>query len=87
MIVVDTNVIAYCFVRGALTEAAQRARARDADWHAPFLWRSEFRNVLCGYLRRGIFSPTPSSCAPPRNRLSPGVSISFPGNGFFPLPR
>lgn len=55
VIVVDTNVIAYCFIRSGLTEVAQQVRARDADWHAPFLWRSEFRNVLCGYLRRGLF--------------------------------
>lgn len=25
----------------------------DADWAAPALWRSEFRNILAGYLRRG----------------------------------
>jgi predicted nucleic acid-binding protein len=26
--------------------------ARDADWAAPALWRSEFRNILAGYMRR-----------------------------------
>jgi len=25
----------------------------DPDWAAPVLWRSEFRNILAGYLRRG----------------------------------
>jgi predicted nucleic acid-binding protein len=25
----------------------------DPDWAAPILWRSEFRNILAGYLRRG----------------------------------
>ena len=46
MIVVDTNVVAYATLPGERTEAALRAAARDRDWVAPALWRSEFRNVL-----------------------------------------
>lgn len=53
MIVVDSNVIAYCWIHGALTETAQRVRAKDPDWHAPVLWRSEMRSILAGYLRDG----------------------------------
>jgi len=53
MIVVDTNVLAYLYLPGEFTEAAERLLERDADWHAPILWRSEFRNILAGYLRRG----------------------------------
>ena len=53
MIVVDSNVIAYCWINGPLTEAAQRVRALDPDWHAPILWRSELRSILAGYLRDG----------------------------------
>ncbi|HEX9276139.1 MAG TPA: type II toxin-antitoxin system VapC family toxin [Casimicrobiaceae bacterium] len=56
MIVVDTNVIHYCWVRGQHTGAAQAVRRRDPDWHAPILWRSELRNVLTAYLRRGLMS-------------------------------
>lgn len=56
MIVVDTNVIHYCWVRGQNTEIAQAVRRQDADWHAPILWRSEMRNVLTAYLRRGLLS-------------------------------
>ena len=26
---------------------------KDPEWVAPALWRSEFRNVLTGYMRRG----------------------------------
>jgi predicted nucleic acid-binding protein len=53
VIVVDTNVIAYCWLHGERTALAHRLRQLDADWHAPVLWRSEFRNVLAGYRRDG----------------------------------
>ncbi|MGH8652195.1 MAG: type II toxin-antitoxin system VapC family toxin, partial [Gammaproteobacteria bacterium] len=56
MIVVDTNVIAYCWLNGPLTAAAQRVRAKDPDWHVPVLWRSEMRSILTGYLRDGSLS-------------------------------
>ena len=56
MIVVDTNVIHYCWVRGQNTEIAQAVRRKDPDWHAPMLWRSELRNVLTAYLRRRLMS-------------------------------
>lgn len=53
MIVVDTNVLAYLLLRGPQTEQAERVYAKDPQWAAPLLWRSEFRNVLIFYLRRG----------------------------------
>ena len=53
MIVVDSNVIAYCWVNGPLTGLAQGVRVKDPDWHAPILWRSEMRSILTGYLRDG----------------------------------
>ena len=53
MIVVDSNVIAYCWVNGPLTDLAQRVRLKDPEWHAPVLWRSEMRSILTGYLRDG----------------------------------
>lgn len=52
MIVVDTNVIAYLLLPGVHSEAARAAIATDAEWAAPLLWRSEFRNVLALYLRQ-----------------------------------
>src|SRR5689334_8566969 len=56
MIVVDTNVVAYWLIEGEHTESARRALARDAEWVAPSFWRSEFRNTLIRYVRRGDFS-------------------------------
>lgn len=56
MIVVDTNVIAYLYLPGEYTPIAEALLQHDADWAAPLLWRSEFRNILAGYLRRGTLS-------------------------------
>jgi predicted nucleic acid-binding protein len=53
VIVVDSNVIAYCWINGPLTTLAQSVRVKDPAWHAPILWRSEMRNILTGYLRDG----------------------------------
>lgn len=53
MLVVDTNVIAYLLLPGVRTEAARALYRRDPSWHAPVLWRSEWRNVLATYLRAG----------------------------------
>jgi predicted nucleic acid-binding protein len=57
MIVVDSNVIAYCFIRGERTPIAQRVRLHDPAWHVPILWRSELRSVLAGYLWRDAIEP------------------------------
>lgn len=53
MIVVDVNVLAYLWIPGELTSFAEKALARDPHWVTSILWRSEFRNILAGYLRRG----------------------------------
>ena len=52
MIVVDTNVIAYLFIKGEKTESAKSLLLYDSEWIAPFLWKSEFRNILALYLRK-----------------------------------
>ena len=53
MIVVDTNVLAYLFLPSQHTPAAESLLEQDPEWAAPVLWRSEFRNVLAGGVRRG----------------------------------
>jgi predicted nucleic acid-binding protein len=52
MIVVDTNVVASLYLPGEHTAKAEALLERDPEWAVPVLWRSEFRNVLTGYMRR-----------------------------------
>jgi len=52
VIVVDTNVLAYLYLPTEHTQCAEALLQHDPEWVAPLLWRSEFRNVLAGYMRR-----------------------------------
>ena len=54
MIVVDSNIVAYLYLPGPFTAAAEALLEHDPQWAAPVLWRSEFRNILAGYMRRGV---------------------------------
>lgn len=56
MIVVDSNVIAYLYLPGEYTAAAEELLEQGSEWAAPILWRSEFRNILAGYMRRRTIS-------------------------------
>ncbi|HEY2676562.1 MAG TPA: type II toxin-antitoxin system VapC family toxin [Steroidobacteraceae bacterium] len=56
MIVVDSNVLAYLFLPSPHAAKAEALFERDHEWAAPILWRSEFRNILTGYLRRKTLS-------------------------------
>lgn len=56
MIVVDTNVLAYLYLPGARTAQAEALLESDPEWAVPILWRSEFRNILTNYMRRGALT-------------------------------
>ena len=56
MIVVDSNVVAYLYLPGEYTAQAEALLQSESEWAAPVLWRSEFRNILAGYLRRGTLT-------------------------------
>jgi len=56
MIVVDTNIISYFYLNTAYSEKVDLIFKQDSNWCAPYLWRSEFRNVLALYLRKGLIS-------------------------------
>ena len=46
-------MLAYLYLPGEYTATAEALLEHDPQWAAPVLWRSEFRNILAGYLRRG----------------------------------
>jgi hypothetical protein len=56
VIVVDTNVLACFLMPYEHSAQAEALYDRDPEWAVPILWRSECRNVLAGYLRRGVLS-------------------------------
>lgn len=51
MIVVDANILAYCWIPGNRTPLAKAVLKKDADWRVPLLWRSECLSILAGYIR------------------------------------
>jgi predicted nucleic acid-binding protein len=44
------------YLPGEYTAAAEELLEQDSEWVAPILWRSEFRNILAGYMRRRTIS-------------------------------
>lgn len=56
MIVVDTNILAYLYLPGEYTALAEELLETTDAWAVPILWRSEFRNILAGCLRRNELS-------------------------------
>lgn len=56
MIVVDSNIVAYLYLPSELSAQAEQLLAKEPDWAAPTLWRSELRNVLALYLRKDLLS-------------------------------
>jgi predicted nucleic acid-binding protein len=56
MIVVDTNILAYLYLPTEHTQKVEALLAKDPEWIAPTLWRSEFRNVLAFYLRKNLLT-------------------------------
>jgi predicted nucleic acid-binding protein len=56
VIVVDTNIICYRWIPSPHADAVEKGLAKDPDWIAPLLWRSEFRNALAGALRQKLIT-------------------------------
>lgn len=61
MIVADVNLLAYLLIAGEHTEEARAVLQRDTVWTFPYLWRSEFRNILALYLQHRAMSLSDAS--------------------------
>ena len=57
MIVIDTNVMTHLLMGGERSADAARLFELDPEWSAPAILMSELRNVLLGYVRRGVLTP------------------------------
>jgi predicted nucleic acid-binding protein len=51
VIVADTNLLVYLYIKGQRTAQAEAVLEKDPVWATPILWRSEFRNTLIGLVR------------------------------------
>jgi predicted nucleic acid-binding protein len=86
VIVVDTNVLSYLWIPGEMTDWAEQALRRDVAWASPFLWRSEFRNVLAGYIRLKRMSlETALRCLADAEHLMAGREYLVPSDKVMPL--
>ena len=63
MIVVDTNILAYRWLPSPQGPLIEKLLTIDAEWAAPPLWRSEFRNLLAGLIRSGKISMSEAEAA------------------------
>ncbi len=54
MIVVDTNIISYLYLPTDYSNLVEQLLDIEPKWAAPVLWKSEFRNVLSGCIRKGL---------------------------------
>ena len=56
MIVADTNIISYFLLPTSFSDSVDTLYKIDSHWVAPYLWKSEFRNVLALYLRKKLIN-------------------------------
>ncbi|QOJ27652.1 MAG: type II toxin-antitoxin system VapC family toxin [Ignavibacteriales bacterium] len=56
MIVVDSNILAYFLLNSDYQEQAEALYEKDSDWWAPYLWRSELRNILVNHQRKKLIN-------------------------------
>lgn len=56
MIVVDTNIICYYWLRSPLSSQAEALLQIEPEWTVPLLWRSEFRNALALGVRHQVIT-------------------------------
>jgi predicted nucleic acid-binding protein len=63
VIVADNSLLVYFWLPSAFAGLAETVKDRDKVWASPVLWRSEFRNVLAGYMRRKTLTEAEANTA------------------------
>ena len=56
MIAVDTQLPVFLSVETPESGLVRSVFGKESDWHVPVLWRSEYRNALLSYLRKGLLT-------------------------------
>lgn len=79
MIVADTNLIVGLYSDAAQHELVSVVYEKDHDWAVPYLWRSEFRNVMALYMRKKLLTLNQAI------QISHWADEQLAGNEFFPL--
>lgn len=59
----DTNLLVALACKTDFSALAFAVRKKDADWIAPVIWQSEFRNALLGMMRSGKIGISTASAA------------------------
>ena len=82
MIVADTNLIAHLLLPGDVTARAEAVYEKEPTWAAPLLWRSELRNVLATFVRRGSLEVAMAlELMADAERLMEGSEYAVPSQG------
>lgn len=63
MIVADNSLLVCFWLPSDFAKLAEAVKDQDKVWASPILWRSEFRNVLAGYLRRKTLTEAEANAA------------------------
>jgi predicted nucleic acid-binding protein len=80
VIVVDTNILAYFYLKSEFSEVSVDLYKKDPDWHVPVLWRSELCSVLSQHMRKKFINATDAT------RIFEAAHRMLRGREHFPLP-
>jgi predicted nucleic acid-binding protein len=86
VLVVDTNIIAPLYIRGAYTEGVQQLRRRDGLWRTDPFALIEFSNVLATYQRARYLTATAAQqCLAQADRFLRPHYVEVPHNAALEL--
>jgi predicted nucleic acid-binding protein len=86
LIVADANVLVYLCLPGQFNAEAAICLKKDPQWVSPLLWRSEYRNVLAIYLRKGLLNLAEAKLAYQKaEKVLNGQELSVPAEDVLDL--